>query len=165
MSRRLFLVIVLVVLGMAGLALSQGTAPATDQSSAADTVSVKQDTPVSKADSTQAHKIVAYYFHGNVRCVSCKKIEAYTDEAIHNGFAGQLDGGQLEWRVVNIDEPENKHFIEDYQLYTKSVILSDMVDGKEARWKNLDKVWKLLGDKDAFMAYINEEVGAYLGTN
>jgi len=39
--------------------------------------------------------VVAFYFHGNVRCATCRKLEAYTDEAIHSGFANALDDGVL----------------------------------------------------------------------
>ena len=66
------------------------------------------------------------------------------------------------WRLVNLDEPANKHFIDDYQLYAKSVIIADVRDGEEVRWKNLMKVWQLTGDKALFMKYIQDEVRAYL---
>ncbi len=109
-----------------------------------------------------AHQVVAYYFHGQYRCPNCLKIEAYTREAIQTGFSPELKNGSLEWRVVNVDEPENRHFIQDYQLYTKSVILSDLHHGRQARWKNLDQVWTFLPDQAAFMKYVRDEVRAYV---
>ena len=33
------------------------------------------------------HKVIAYYFHTNTRCSTCMKIEAYSKEAIEQGFA------------------------------------------------------------------------------
>ena len=125
---------------------------------------------MTKADSTgkvvtAPHKIIAYYFHGNVRCASCRKIEAYTRQAIDSGFVKALADGRLEWRVINIDSSQNEHFILDYQLYTKSVIVSELADGKEKRWKNLEKVWTLLGNQDDFRKYIQDEVKAYLDSN
>ncbi|MFA6448853.1 MAG: nitrophenyl compound nitroreductase subunit ArsF family protein [bacterium] len=107
-------------------------------------------------------KVVAYYFHGAARCVSCKTLEAITAEAINKGFEKELKDGTLEWKVVNVEEKGNEHFIQDYKLYTKSVVLSDMRDGKEKTWKNLDKVWELLRDKDAFQKYITEETRAFM---
>jgi hypothetical protein len=115
------------------------------------------------ANATQpAHQVIAYYFHGNYRCPNCLKIEAYTREAIQTGFSSELKNGRVEWRVVNVDEPENRHFIQDYQLYTKSVILSDLHHGRQARWKNLDQVWNFLPDQAAFMKYVQDEVRAYV---
>ena len=68
----------------------------------------------------------------------------------------------LAWRVVNVGEKENEHFIKDYRLYTKSLVLVDRRDGEAGRWKNLEKVWTLLGDKDAFQEYVRTETRAYL---
>lgn len=115
------------------------------------------------ADSQIAdQKVVAYYFHGNVRCATCKKIEALTKEAIEKGYSTNLNSGDLEWRVVNVDQPENKHFIKDYQLYTRSVVLSDLHKGEQTQWKNLDKVWTLVRNNDQFVSYIQNEVANYL---
>ncbi len=60
---------------------------------------------------------------------------------------------------VDVDREENKHYIGDFQLYSKSVIVADY-DGEKPdkekllRWKNLEDVWKLLRDKPKFLKYI-----------
>jgi hypothetical protein len=110
-----------------------------------------------------ADGVVAFYFHGNTRCATCKKIEAYADEAIHTGFAQALDTSALTWRVVNIEEPENRHFVEDFQLVTRSVVLAEYRDDKVVRWKNLDKVWQLVRDKNGFTTYVQSETREFLG--
>lgn len=68
----------------------------------------------------------------------------------------------MEWLAINIDKPENKHFVKVYQLYTRSLLISYTENGKQTRWKNLEKVWQLLRNKAAFMKYVQEEVRAYL---
>ncbi len=108
------------------------------------------------------HQVVAYYFHGNVRCASCRKIEAYTKEAIDSAFGDALKCGSLEWRVINTDSSQHEHYLKDYQLYTRSVVISDIHKGKETRWKNLEKVWELLGDQEEFSAYITNEVRLFM---
>ncbi len=65
-------------------------------------------------------------------------------------------------RVINVDEPENKHYNDDYQLYTKSLIISEMKDGKEERWKNLEKIWVLVRDDEKFDAYVKDEITDWL---
>lgn len=127
--------------------------------------SAAAETPASlaKGPARPAHRVIAYYFHGTFRCPSCRRIELYTQEALETAFADALRDGRLEWRVLNVDEPDNAHYINDYKLYTRSVVLSDLRDGKEVRWKNLDRVWRLLGDKEAFLDYVRGEVAAYLG--
>ena len=108
------------------------------------------------------HSVIAYYFHGTKRCRRCMAIEAYTKEAIELGFPRQLESGVLEFLAVNVDEPENGHFINDYELMTKSVILSDRRRGAEERWKNLNLVWEYVGDKEVFLDYVRRETEDYL---
>lgn len=108
------------------------------------------------------HHIVAYYLHGNTRCPSCVKIEQYADAAVREQFAGELASGKLEWLVINYDEPENRHYWDDFQLEVKTVVLADYVAGQRVRYKRLDQVWELLGDQQAFSAYIAQEVKLYL---
>jgi hypothetical protein len=108
-------------------------------------------------------KVVVYDFHGTARCSNCIKFEAYSQEAIRSAFSSPLGNGRLEWRVLNVDEPANRHFIEDYRLITRSVIVSKISDGKQVEWKNLQRIWELVGDKPAFVKYIQDEVSSYLG--
>ena len=111
---------------------------------------------------SQNSKLIAYYFHGTFRCTTCRTIEQYSHDAIQMYFAKELGNGSLEFRPVNIEEPENKHFIQDYQLVTKSLVLSLMSNGKETKWKNLADVWKLVRDKDKFFQYVKDEVEKFL---
>ena len=116
------------------------------------------------ADSAPAvsAETVVYYFHGNVRCATCKKIEAYADEAVHEEFGKALEDGSLQWQVVNIDEPANRHFIQDFQLVTRSVVLVEYRDGKVVRFENLDQVWQLVRDKERFVTYVKDATREFL---
>lgn len=114
------------------------------------------------SDDAATHVVRVYYFRTTARCVSCKKIEAFTDSAIRTAFAREIEIGKLAWQVINVQEPENGHFIRDYKLATKSVVVVDTVDGGQVRWKNLSRVWELLGDEAAFARYVQEEVRQYL---
>jgi hypothetical protein len=122
---------------------------------------------VAAADDTSkpavgAVKTIAYYFHGTSRCTTCRTIEAYAHEAVQTGFGDALNAGKLEWRALNVEEPANRHFIKDYQLYTRSVVLASYQGDKPLKWKNLDKVWELVGDKGQFTRYVQGEVKTFL---
>ena len=108
------------------------------------------------------HRVVAYYFHGNKRCVTCRKIEAYTKEAIETDFAGQLESGKLEFYIINVDESPNERYVYQYRLTTKSVVLAECNGERPTRWKNLEKIWDHVGDKGIFMDYIREETSSFL---
>ena len=122
------------------------------------------DKPVPRplAELVEKNTDVVCYFMNSQRCSNCYKIEAYTKQAVDDNFSGEIENGSLSWIIINVDEPENRRYIEDYGLYTKSVVLVRVRDGKEAEWKNLDQVWSLLGNKDRFQAYITDEVGSFL---
>ncbi len=123
---------------------------------------VVPEPPIEPVPELPTDGIIAYYFHGNARCHSCITIESLTDQAIQANFSDNLQNGSLIWRVVNTDKSENEHFTDDYQLYTKSVILAEFRDGSQVRWKNLDRVWRLINNEAGFKEYIHEEITAFL---
>jgi len=165
MKRSLTAIAILAMVGaifMVAMAANGKPEPPKEKKAAAvtDSTANRVDSTTAKVSPGTDHKVIAYYFYTTRRCPSCKKIEAYSDEAIRTGYVDQLKKGLLEWRVVNTDEPGNEHYVDDYQLYTKSLVLSHVEGGKQTKWKNLDKVWELLGDKDGFMKYVQDEIKA-----
>jgi hypothetical protein len=108
-------------------------------------------------------EIVAYYFHGNLRCKTCKALEAFSEEAISEGFADQLSDRSLVSRVVNTDEPENKHFVTDFELVTKALVLVEYRDGEVTRFEDLKLIWQLVRDKDGFLKYVRDATREFIG--
>ena len=105
---------------------------------------------------------IVYYFHTNKRCEKCKTIEAYTKGVIEADYADQLADGRMAWRMVNLDEPANKHFEKEFDLKFGTVVLAGTVDGTVEEFWKLDKVWKLTEDKAAFEAFVRDEIRAFL---
>ncbi len=108
------------------------------------------------------HKVAAYYFHGKKRCETCEKIEKLSREALEGGFADDLKSGRLERRVVNVDEPAHEHFVKEYALKTQALVLSELRDGRQTRWVDLEKIWDLVGNEPAFKKYVQDAARAYL---
>jgi hypothetical protein len=106
--------------------------------------------------------VIAYYFHGNTRCPTCRAIESYAHEAVQTGFAEQLESGRLTWRVVNYESPGNEHFATDYEIFAPTVVLVAVSGGAQEEWKGLDRVWELVDDKDAFVQYVQSETETML---
>ncbi len=113
-------------------------------------------------EDTKGAHVVAYYFHGTMRCPTCYKLEQYSKEAIEASFKDALASGKLEFKVVNIEDKGNEHYGKDYQLYTKSLVLSLVKDGKEIKWKNMDKIWEYVGNKQKFIDYVKNGVADLL---
>ncbi|MDD4894018.1 MAG: nitrophenyl compound nitroreductase subunit ArsF family protein [Candidatus Omnitrophica bacterium] len=111
----------------------------------------------------KAGKVIAYYFHSTSRCPTCHKLEEYSKEAIETNFKDALISGKLEFRIVNVESRGNEHFVKDYQLYTKSLVLSLIKEGKEVKSENLAKIWEYVGNKQEFIDYVKKEITVFLG--
>lgn len=110
-----------------------------------------------------AHQVIAYYFHNTQRCPTCRKIEALAEETLRERFPDALKAGTLEWRTVNMEEPGNIHFMQDYGLVASSVVIVDLRDGQQCGWTNLEKVWEYVHDDEAtFKQYVGDHVRDYL---
>jgi hypothetical protein len=150
---------ILLTLGILLLAISAGLAETQDPPTK--TANTETDAVADTVEESN-QTVIVYYLHGNRRCPTCQKLESYTREAVDSAFAEQLADSTVVWRVINFQTEGNEHLAEDYELYTQSVILSRVTDDSETEWKNLDRIWKLVGDKDEFVAYIQAEVQSFL---
>jgi hypothetical protein len=144
-------------------------ANAADESSKSSAAAVSvADTPDSPAQVVDfdpegpERQVTVYYFCNTVRCPSCHKIENWSHEAVTTSFEDELDEGLLRWSMVNTDQKEYAHYIDDYELFTKQVVLVERVKGEQTRWRNLDQVWDLLGSQEKFAAYIVDETEQFL---
>jgi hypothetical protein len=108
--------------------------------------------------------LAVYYAHGNTRCPTCRTIESHSHEAVTSGFAEELRSGKVKWEIVNYETSGGKRFITDYEVQMPVVVLVEMKDGNPGKWKRLDEVWGLVGDKDGFIEYVQKEIRAMLGT-
>lgn len=114
------------------------------------------------AETSPANFVAVYYFHGNFRCLNCRNIEQYTKETVERHFRKELDAGKVVFKVLNVETKGNEHFTNDYQLYTKSVVLSLVKNGKEVKFNNLTKMWEYLRNKEDFHQYIKTAVEKYI---
>jgi uncharacterized membrane protein len=98
----------------------------------------------------QNAKVIAYY------------IEKYSKEAIEHYFPNELKNGKIEFKPLNVEETENRHYIQDYQLFSRALVISLVKQDKEVTWKNLSDVWKHVRNKDKFFQYVKDEVDIFL---
>jgi len=111
-----------------------------------------------QAESDSKPVFTVTYFFSEPRCKTCRTIESLTKETVEAAFADELREGQLAFRLVDTDQEENRHFIEDFQLITKSVVVTEEKNGHVIRFKILQKVWELVHNPGAFQEYITDEV-------
>ena len=111
------------------------------------------------AGNLAAQEVKVYYFYTSYRCTNCTNFEKWTAQVVETDFP---DSNIVRFCALNIEEKENKHFIEKYKLVTKAVVLVKFVNGKETEWKNLDKIWFNAGKEKKFKAYIRKEINDML---
>ena len=148
------------LLGLAVVALGVGIAR--QQRGASDTccsdlvrVSPSGTTTAAQADATSSI-VKVYYFHGANRCLTCNRIEELTRSVVQEKYGVQMSAGDLVFESVNLDEANHEHFVADFQLTMRTVVVT-----KGDRFERLDKVWQLVRDEAAFRDYVTRKVGEF----
>jgi hypothetical protein len=114
--------------------------------------------PGSQQAETLRDGLVVYYFHGNTRCPTCESIQSQAHDTVQKDFASPLSNGEMNWKVVNYEQPTAKSLTTKFEIQMPVVVLAKMKDGQIKDWKRLDKVWALVGDKPAFTEYVRTEI-------
>ena len=115
-----------------------------------------------QAPTKAPRRVIAYYFHRTQRCHTCLTMEAYARAALEEDLSDALQSGELQFRSVNVDEPANEHFVNEYELYTSALVMVEMEGTEVKRSKKLEQIWDLVGDEWKFKTFVRDEALAYL---
>lgn len=111
---------------------------------------------------TDNQVLAVYYFHGNMRCHSCKQIETLTRNAIEQAYSQELQAGQVNLIMVNLEADGNAHYIDDFQLITRSVVIAIEEANQVVEYHRLDGVWQLYNQPQQFTNYIYQQIGSLI---
>ena len=103
-------------------------------------------------------KLIVYCFHAAVRCPLCLNMEAYTRDALQSGFPDQLRSGRIELRVLDVQQPENEHFCQDYQLVGPAIVVVRLHRDGTTTWDNLIEAVALQRDKARFIDFLRRKI-------
>ena len=117
---------------------------------AAEKSEAKPAAPAATTTNAPSVQVIAYYFHGTVRCETCQKIERRASEVIEQRFKSELTAKRLMFKPLNYDLPENAHFLQDYKLPCPSLVLVRQKDGEDEKWKLLGETWQQVGGEAKF---------------
>lgn len=109
-----------------------------------------------------ARQVIAYYFHGTVRCETCLLIESLAKNVVEQDFSAELAENRLAFTPLNYELPENTHFVTDYKLPCPSLVLVKRRDGKDETWKLLADTWQLVHEPARLTAYVQTELRDFL---
>lgn len=106
-------------------------------------------------------KTIVYYMHGTARCTTCNTIEKQAKELVNREFAKELEGGRLEWQLINYEERED--LAKRYNVTSNGVVLARVKDGKDIRPSQiLEDVWTLWDERPKFDKYVADAIRGFL---
>lgn len=77
-------------------------------------------TKVANVATQKSSEVKAYYFHGNVRCVTCEAVEKVSKEAIAEYY-----GDKVAFESINRDEEKNKTLVKKYKVSGTALIIDN----------------------------------------
>lgn len=92
--------------------------------------------------------VIVYYFHGYRRCHSCLEAERVARETVQRYFKDKIAKGKLRFVSINVEEPENEHFIDDYQITAQTLVVARFVNGKQVDYRKVDEIWMFPSAED-----------------
>ena len=101
------------------------------------------------------------YFHRTQRCPTCLKMGSYTEEAVKSGFAKQIKDGKVEFHYIDFQDEKNAALTKGYKVSGPTLIVAKVAGNKVVERKNLTEIWTKVGDKAAFIKYVQSNVKDY----
>jgi thiol-disulfide isomerase/thioredoxin len=113
--------------------------------------------PIQSAPSSRL-RVVIYYFHPTFRCTSCLLAESLAHQVVQEHWNDALDQGVLQWRLANIDLPENQSLTRLFAVDSSAVVAASVRDGKPVRWEKISQVWEQVQEPDTFRGRIHGQI-------
>ena len=108
------------------------------------------------------NQVVVYYFHRKFRCQSCEVLESTLMSTIQVTYSNHFGAGRLAMCIINVDDPENRFYLEQFEILGNSIVIVEKRGGVVSRYKNLESIWDVSEDRDAVTQLLRTEVGGFL---
>ena len=73
-----------------------------------------------------------------------------------------MKSGQIDYREINVDLPENKEVARKFQASGSSLFINRIKDGQETIEQDTN-IWRFLSDEAGFKSYLADKIKSYLG--
>jgi len=108
------------------------------------------------------NQVVVYYFHRKFRCQSCEVLESTLLSTLQVIYADHFGAGRLAMCIINVDEPENRYYLDQFEIISNSIVIVEKRSGAVSRYKNLVSIWDISQDRDAIAHMLQTEVAGFL---
>ncbi|MCA8974845.1 MAG: hypothetical protein KDC98_08985 [Planctomycetes bacterium] len=120
------------------------------------------------AEAVANARVVVTFFGEADPCQTTTKVEKMCRQAVESGFATELASGALVYRVLCNTLPENDHFIDDYEIGEKALVVARQQDGKEIEFVPCHDIWLTYedpADLAAFNTGVQQPIREFLRKN
>ena len=114
-------------------------------------------TPVFPAD-----KIEVVHFHATQQCVSCITVGKYALQTIKDKFPKEYASGQIVFKEINAELPENQAIVNKYQARGSSLFVN-AIRGSNDEITEDTTVWRLVNSETQYTAYFESKLKTLLG--
>jgi hypothetical protein len=108
------------------------------------------------------NQVVVYYFHRKFRCQSCEVLESTLMNTMQVTYSNHFGAGRLAMCIINVDDPENRHYLEQFEILSNSIVIVEKKSGVILRYKNLESIWDVSEDREAVTQLLQTEVSDFL---
>jgi len=108
------------------------------------------------------NQVVVYYFHRKFRCESCEVLESTLMNTMQVTYSDHFGAGRLAMCIINVDDPENRYYLEQFEILSNSIVIVEKKSGVILRYKNLESIWDVSEDRDAVTQLLQTEVSDFL---
>ncbi len=102
--------------------------------------------------------VLILQFHRTQRCKFCLNMENHTKETLNTYFQDDLRDENIVFRTVDMEIPRYKSLVKKYDLFTSTLVLVDVAEGIESRWKIVTEAWYLTNKKLKFIEMFRAEL-------
>lgn len=102
--------------------------------------------------------VLILQFHRTQRCKFCLNMEKHTNETLNTYFQDDLRDENIVFRTVDMELPRYKSLVKKYDLFTSTLVLVDVAEGIESRWKIVTEAWYLTNKNQKFIEMFRAEL-------
>jgi hypothetical protein len=112
--------------------------------------------PQSEVVAAEKAEITIYYFHGERRCPTCKKVEANAKAALDKYYSKEVKSGKIVFKSINFEE--NEKLAKKYGADSSMLIIVKDNAGKEELVDLTSFAFMNAANKDKYIEKIKTEI-------
>ena len=109
-----------------------------------------------------ADKIEVVHFHATQQCVSCITVGKYALKTIKDKFPEEYASGEIVFKEINGELPENQAIVKKYQARGSSLFVN-AIRGSNDEITEDTTVWRLVNSETQYTAYFEGKLKTLLG--